>query len=754
MSSCFGTRKKDRDTEPLLPRYEDETDLQRKLHQKLHTYQMLRALYNGYMPTTEQTIINLRTLLAADALNPNKPELSNSGKRLLRYSRDIIRLFIEIIHKKNNRDQLQEFLWCLSKSRLSVNTDDISHQVSQLSIKADASAGKSKLPANFKAKFAAASESLRTLCGLLLTNSDFRLFIDDLGTISRQVLADTASALSGNAAAAAKELEPDDQENKAISGPGADEAPPPTGQELEQGVKEVSTIVGGGAVQTGQETLISAREKLSGRQKQALLHRLKTMVLNLRGRTDYADSVSVISQLLQRYALAYSRAVDSTITATKEDVNTNRELDDAVRNFWALISSFGDRKQWDQLEQNFEKVMQHSKSDPDFEALMVELGNAVQRLLTDPDFFDSVDDRTAEVRRKIQGYGGQSGLRDDLDNLLRQGSVTMHSVMEDQDIARLIRSIRKIADILTPKGNTINPELMTDSLHIFLPLLIRSVQYLPIPRLEVSVPEMDLLIENLILEPGRTVNATSFLPYRLLITTRNDLEIRKAHSKRTTSHVKSLVTVSISGLTVCANDLGFWIRAHSGLFFRFADEGIASFALDERGIDVTLDLEIAKERLEEMLTLRAVRVHIHKLDYKLRRSKLSWLGWLVKPFLKHLIRRSLEKTLAENIASFLHAANRELVFARERLRATRIADPQDVTTFVKAVFARLTPEDDPDVYARVGVDAPKAGIFEGVYTPGSILKVWHNEAERASEAADIGEAAGGRWQNPIFDVSV
>ena len=144
-----------------------------------------------------------------------------------------------------------------------------------------------------------------------------------------------------------------------------------------------------------------------------------------------------------------------------------------------------------------------------------------------------------------------------------------------------------------------------------------------------------------------------------------------------------------------------------------------------------------------------MRVHIHKLDYTLRKSKLSWLGWLFKPFLKHLIRRSLEKTLAESIADILHAANRELLYARERLRATRIADPQDLLTFVKAVVARLKPEEDPDMYTRVGVDAPTKGVFENVYTPGSIVKLWHEEAMRAEESI---EERGEKWRNAIFDI--
>ena len=142
-SSCFGFRKSKRsdDREPLLPRYEDETVLQRRLHQKLHTYQMIRALSKGFMPSTEQAIINLRTLLASDILNPNNPDLSDSGRRLVRYCKEWLRQFIELLRHKNERDQIQDFIWYLTKSRVSLDTDDISHQASKVKARADATAG-------------------------------------------------------------------------------------------------------------------------------------------------------------------------------------------------------------------------------------------------------------------------------------------------------------------------------------------------------------------------------------------------------------------------------------------------------------------------------------------------------------------------------------------------------------------------------------------------------------------------------------
>jgi hypothetical protein len=597
-----------------------------------------------------------------------------------------------------------------------------------------------------------AYESFRTVGSLLLTNPDFRLFVTDLSTIGRQVLADSAFTLSRAAERAGRKLELSEQEQRTIQGAGADDAvETPSKDEIAKKAEEVSKVIGNGVADVGKTVVKSAKENVSGEQSDTLLYRLKQTVLGLRKRTDYQDSVSTIAKLIQRYALAYSRAADATISTAIDDVQTNPELDRAIKNFWLLMRSFGDKAQWEQLRQDFEKLMEYANRDPKFENFMMDVGNTVQTMLTDANFFDHAQEKIDELKEKSSKIGSESDFRTDFDKFLRQTQLTLQSAAGDDNISQLITTTARLFNTFSPENRIANPDLLSDSINIFLPLLFRSIQYIPIPRVEVSVPEMDLLLENLILEPGRNVNCTSFLPYRMLISTKNDIEIRKTHSKKTVSAMKSLISVSINGLSVSAQDIGFWVRGHAGLI-RFADEGIASFALDERGIDITLNLEVGREKLEQILTLRAVKVHIHKLDYKLRRSKLSWLGWVFKPFLKHLVRRSLEKTIAETIANTLHTANRELLYARERLRATRIAEPQDLLTFVKAVLARLTPEEDPDVYTRVGVDAPKKGVFKNVYTPGSVVKLWHEEAMRAEESIEDGEERGGGWRNEIFDV--
>ncbi|XPS97437.1 hypothetical protein M3J09_006665 [Ascochyta lentis] len=735
MSSCFGFRKRSDDQQPLLPQYRDDTTLQRELHQKLHSYQMIRALGKGFMPSNEQVIINLRTLLAADILNPDNPELSDSGRLLVKFTKQWLHQFIDLLQHKNSEDQIQDFLWYLSKARVEVDVADIARSATRSKAKADTFA---------------AYQSLQTVGSLLLTNSDFRIFLSDLNTVGREVFKDTAFTISDVAKEVGKKVEPSEAEQKALKEPGADagNGEAVSSEELNGEVTEVAKAVGLGAVEVAQETGSSIANKLQGAEGDSLLYRLKKTVTNLRQKRDYSDSVSTLSLLLQRYARTYSRMAEEAVGTVQNDVDTNREMDKAVKNFWLLMSSFGDRNEWKELETRFHKLLEHSKRDPAFEDLLMDIGNSLQKLLTDPDFFDHVDEKFQELRKKSSSVGNDSSLRNDVDAFFEQAQKTFAAVMRDEDVAKLISSTFRIWSILSPQHSYTNTELIQDAINVFVPLIISAIQYVPIPRLEVSTPEVDLLLENLIIEPGKTINHTSFLPFRFKVETYNDFELRKARF-RVASKATSKFTIKIDGLSFRADEIGFLLRAHSGLL-RLADEGIASFQMDERGLDIHLDVEIGKEKQEQILTLRAVRVNIHKLSYTLRKSKFSFFGWLMKPLLRPVIRKVMEMQLAKGIADAIHSANRELLFARERLRATRISDPDDLRTFFKAVLTRLTPEDDPDLYTRVGVAAPGKGVFAGKYAPGSVVKLWEEEGRRATERIDDWDEGG--WRNDVFDM--
>ncbi|KAK3699347.1 hypothetical protein LTR37_016499 [Vermiconidia calcicola] len=731
---CFGSRKRSDDREPLLPQYNDDTVLQRELHQKLHSYQQVRALSKGFMPSTEQLIINLRTLLASDVLNENNPDLSESGRRLVKATRQWIQQFSELLRVKNDRDQIQDLVWFLSKSRISVDTEDL-----------QARAKKSKA----KADTAAAFQSFKTVGSLLLLNNDFRTFLADLNVVGREVFKDSAFKLSEKAEEAGKKLDPNEQDKQLVAQPGDDkQIGVPSSQELGDEAADVAKVVANGSADVAKTAAESAKDKLQGDEGATLLNRLKQAVLSLRQRKDYSESVSTISLLIQRYAFVYSRAAAEVSEVAAKDTKENEALDRAVHNAWALLTSFGDEKEWQKCEELFKKVSSHKDNDPQFEEMMKDVADSLQKMFTDPDFLENLPAKFDELKRKGKEVGNDSSLVQDVQDLLQQLELTFKSVMQDEEIHKLLQTTMRLFSILSPTNRNTNPELLQDTINVFVPMLISAIQYLPIPRVEVSTPAIDLLLENLIIEPGTTVNKSSFLPYRLKVETYNDIDIWRTHTLSTATTMKNLVTIKLDGLSVRADEVGFWLRAHSGIF-RLGDEGIASFALDERGVDIHVDVEICRERMEQILTLKAVRVHIHKLNYKMRKSKFSWVGFFLKPLLRPILRKTMEHQLGNALADFFHTANRELLYARERLRATRVADPDDLLTFVKAVAARLSPPPDPEVYSRVGIAQPGKGVFKGVYAPGSVVKVWNEEGARAGERVDDFDAGG--WRNEIFD---
>lgn len=728
MLSCFGCgSRRDAEHEPLLPQYNEDTALQTRLHEKLHSYQMLRAMGHGYMPSNEQVIIHLRSLLSADVLNPDAPDLSDSGRVLIRSTKLWLTQFIDLLDHKNSRDQIQDFIWCLVKARLHIDTSDIAQRAGQVKVKADTQA---------------AYQSLHTVGSLLLTNSDFRIFLSDLGTVGKEVFRDTAFSLANVSKHAAEEIAPDEP----VQANGSSQ-PAPSKQDLKDEVKDVADVVAKGAIDIAHDAEQSVIDHVSSDEGDALAQRLKKAVGKLRKRPDYSDSVSTLTTLLQRYLLTYSRAVADTAGVLEDDVNVNPEADKALHNFWLLVTSIGDAKEWQRVEESLNALIDDGRTDPHFDELVQHLAKLVQDMLSDPEFFENISEKFQQLRDKSQNLSARSSVSEHLNQLLAHAHGAMQSVLRDEDIHKLLRTSSRIINTLSPSGAYTNSELVTDSINVFLPMAIQAVQYIPIPRVEVSTPAIDLLLENLILEPGKTVNSSSFFPFKFNVTTLNDIEVRKARL-RTTSSLKSLVNIKISGMSIAAEDLGYWFRVHSGIL-RIFDEGLAGFHLDERGLDIGLDLEIGRDRMDKIVSLRHVGVTIHHLDYSLTKSKFAWFAWIFKPLVRPIVKAALEAKIAAAIAEGLHTLNRELLFARERLRATRIANPDDLWTFVKAVAARLTPAPDPDVEARVGVQ-PGAGIFRGRYAPGSLMKVWEEEGRLAAQRVYEYEREG--WRNEIFDV--
>ena len=741
-----GIDEGDEDTQPLLPPTPDaETSLQSAAYEKLRTYMLLRALSKGYLPSTSQTIAQLRTLLSLDALNPSNTALTPSGRKLVRDARHFIQALVVLLKNKNSDDQLQEFLWCTTRARAGFDGGELLGGIQQgVSTAGTAPTG---------------LEAVKTVADLLMMNAEFRRLMEDVAVIGRQVLADAAGTGAEAAENVAEAVRPSEDEMKDVGSKVPVEA-------MEDGDRQNGEAVGAetvevleeGIVDTANAALESAKDGLMEEGRgEALTERLKRAVLRLRGRADYTESVNIISVLLKRYAITYSRSVSGIAETVEDSVETNSELDQSVQRFWQLITSFGDPQVWRSLTGSWHKLLDHFTSDDQFEALVYELGDGFQDVMTDPTFADTekLGEKLDKIRGLVSNIGGnENSVREDVDNFLSSVEHAFSSFLTDQDIGALVKTGRSLFANLWPSPYTLNPDLISDLTHVLLPLLLETIQHIPILRLTLSTSDIDLLLENLILQPGDTVNNSSFFPHHLQLTTVNDFNLRKAPS-RYQSKASSTLTTILSGLTLRANDVGYFLRAHTGIW-RFWDEGIVTVQADKKGIDIQTDLEFSRARIEDIITLNAVDVTVHNLSYTITRSRYRWLMFPFKPILRPILRRVVKQSLEQQIKDVAHNINRELVYARERLRAARVAQPESLMRFIRAVAARWSGAGDwgEEVDVAVGVVSMKeeSKELQGRYAPGSLVKAWMEQGEPVSDIVDVQQE--GAWRNAIFDVKV
>ena len=95
----------------------------------------------GYMPSTDQLIVNLRTLISSDVLNSDAPGLNRSSRLLLKYLKQWLHDFIELLCNKSDQDQIQDFIWAASRAKVSLDTDDVIRAATTTNVRVDASNG-------------------------------------------------------------------------------------------------------------------------------------------------------------------------------------------------------------------------------------------------------------------------------------------------------------------------------------------------------------------------------------------------------------------------------------------------------------------------------------------------------------------------------------------------------------------------------------------------------------------------------------
>ncbi|KAF8441253.1 hypothetical protein BGX38DRAFT_816374 [Terfezia claveryi] len=220
--------------------------------------------------------------------------------------------------------------------------------------------------------------------------------------------------------------------------------------------------------------------------------------------------------------------------------------------------------------------------------------------------------------------------------------------------------------------------------YILLPKLLSRLPCIPISRLEILSPSVDLLMENLIVTP--IPDGSSLLPSTIKIKTITNLNLTDSNPNSSTS--TTLTAVYIHNLTpLTAQRVGFILRLHLTRFFpTITSRGLISLTLPKGFSFVVTHNPFPAKNSPKI----KVRVRIPEMTYSVVDSTgCGGVMTFLRPLLSPVIRGLAEAKVEEAISEAVEDLEKVVSLARERVRGARAVGLTGWGDVVKAVWAGL-----------------------------------------------------------------
>lgn len=377
----------------------DTAQKEKDINTKLQLYGIYSAFSEGKVPSNKQIDVAMNSFLASKALSSPSKNLSTEGRELVADVRAVVQEAKKLLLSKNQGNLIQEFVW---------DAQDIS-------------GGNASLPGAPVDKGTAqqhgdqALDGLKTLGRLILSNGQFRKLLDDALVLARDVVGDAASK-------AAEKVNPDEERLKRIDEPAEDNTwhdVPKTGdlkqqaqetinrnkpfsredaqqaardgqQKAEQHPGDAQSSGQAGAQYTIQnlknqasqnipdeqkerarnakeatkeKSKQYAREKFPEERREQTIWRLKKMVVEIQGHSDYQQAIETLLDLAERYA-GHGRQLGQESAGTVKQAHGDSALTRAERNLKTLVERFANFTSLDDLFESLNQIYRDADQDP------------------------------------------------------------------------------------------------------------------------------------------------------------------------------------------------------------------------------------------------------------------------------------------------------------------------------------------------------------------------------------------------------
>lgn len=490
-------------------------------------------------------------------------------------------------------------------------------------------------------------------------------------------------------------------------------------------------------------------KKMPQERKDQFIFRLKKMVLECQQHADYSEAVQTILRLAENYG-NHGRVLGQGGANSAKEARTSFAA--AENDLRTLIERFANGTSTSDLWDSIGQLYKDAEKDE-------ELRN----------WFKSLD---AYIRRCLleQGYILEDASGQEWDRVYQKGKYLLREKYRAHT-DRVVKELKFVADqfdldphnkafgqavhkLFNDLGNdqdgkaTFKPHLVKDLTDVILPAVLENIAYIPLPRIEYSDPQFDVIIENLVLE------SDNFAPNILEVASDNYFRWGR---KKFANKNKNTAEIKVAGVQMDLRDVSFHIKRKKG-FPSISDTGVADILLPGDGFSFNIKVSsVDKKDRQNFFKVDKVDVDFKELKFKVKKSSYKLLLRLLKPIALRAMRPVLQKVVEKVIKDQFNELDHFLFQVKQEAdkALTEAQDkPEDIPNIYKRYYdafqklmlqrkekAKEAPAGDKKFNMAYTTDE---SIFPDISLPGGT----NSKASEYKELAGKGE----KWESPVFSV--
>jgi hypothetical protein len=778
---------------PMNPQQRDAD-----INTKLQLYGIYSAFANGKLPSNKQCDVALNSAAKSKWLTSPSKELSQDGQTLVRDLRDVIEKAKVLFLTKNDGELLQEFIWDAQQltpddfQRISGPVDkESARQYGDQAAEGFKTLGTLLITnGEFRKLLSDAIVLLRDVAGDAASKAASKLRPDEdaLAQIDRPADSNVwhekpnldKESLKAQFREQAQRFKPGSKQDAGAVADAAVNAA--TGGREDAPVSQIDARAGATAAretlqqsvernvapedrervqQTGQtaqdvsndyksRTKEFLTSKMPKERRDQVVWRLKKMIVEIQGHSDYQQAIETLLSLAETNA-RHGRDLTAQGTNVTKGARENTIMRKLETNLRTLIERFANSTSTDDFFDSLNTIYRDADQDPRLKDWFKNVDTYIRKCLREPGFI--MQDTATDHWNKLYDEGRfllRDRYRNHTDRIADEAKFLATQFDEDPQNRAFRQSMEQLCKDLGQDqyGKPVfKPHLVKDITNVILPEIFENVRYIPIPRIEISDPAVDMVIENLVIE------SDNLAPNVFEFGTDNYWRWGRKKISNINDHK---IMISASGIQADLRDVNYYLKKKQG-FPSITDTGVMDILLGGSGFSFKIAASKAqKNDRNQVFKLDSVKVNIKNLSINLKKSKHKILFSLFRPILLNVVRPALEKVLENQIReafekgdAFAHQVQVEAQRAQEAVRE----DPENA----KNVFARYADatrqvitekKKQAEAVAQRGTKVQMAmthhdAMFKDIKLPGGVTT-------KATEYKEL-SAKGDRWQSPVFN---